>query len=232
MTGAIRQLPLALKLRQGKDFAGFVGAAADLLPLLQSLAAGEGGQVYLYGEAGTGKSHLLEAAVAEVERQGGRACLLSAPLLKELPPSALAGMEAGIRLLALDDVDAVAGRPEWEEALFHLYNRCQQERVALLFAARHPPRQAGFGLPDLMTRLGAGPVVSLSLPDDAGLMRLLQQQARARGLDVGEELAQFLLKRAPRQPAALAQLMDKLDQAALADGRRLSIPFVKQCLGW
>lgn len=233
MSGALRQLPLALKLRQGKDFAGFVCAEdADLIPLLQSLSGGDIGQAYLYGEAGSGKSHLLEACVAQVEQRGARASLLSASLLKELPPAVLAGMEDGLCLLALDDVDALAGRPEWEEALFHFYNRCRAQQVALLFAGRLSPRQAGFGLPDLTTRLGAGPVLCLALPDEAGLMRLLQQQARDRGLQLSEELAQFMLKRAPRQPAALAQLMERLDQAALADGRRLSIPFVKQWLGW
>lgn len=233
MPSSLKQLPLALKFRQGKDFAGFVCApTSPLLPLLQSLAAGEQEQAYLYGEAGTGKSHLLEACVAEVERQGKRACLLSASLLKELSPAVLNGMEAGLSLLALDDVEALAGRPEWEEALFHLYNRCREAQVTLLFGARHAPRQAGFGLPDLMTRLGAGPVLCLELPDEADLARLLRQQARAHGLEVGDELVQFLLKRAPRQPAALAQLLERLDQAALADGRRLSIPFVKQCLGW
>jgi DnaA family protein len=225
------QLPLALKLRQGKCFDNFVSSQPELLLLLQALADGEQTQLYLHGIAGTGKSHLLEACVVQVESQGKGACLFSAPLLHELAPSVLEGMES-FSLLAIDDVDALAGHTEWENALFHLYNRVYQEGGRLLFAARQAPRHAGFQLPDLVTRLGAGPVMSLAMPDENALMKLVKLSAQAKGLFVEADLARFLISRAPRQPAALESMLEQLDHASLATQRRLTIPFVKQQFGW
>lgn len=231
--GVAQQLPLALKLRRGKTFADFVvGEQPDVLPLLRALVHGQQHQVYLYGSESTGKSHLLEACTRELEDKGKRACLLSATLLKELPPAALTGLEAGASLVAIDELDVLAGQPEWEEALFHLYNRAREQGVPLLFAGQSSPRQAGFTLADLRSRLGAGPVVRLSAPNEDTLQKILLLQAKARGMRLSPDVAAYILKRAERQPAALTQLMDQLDEAALADGRRLTIPFIKQQLGW
>lgn len=227
-----KQLPLALKVRQGKTFANFASAAdSPLLALLDALSRGEAGQACLHGAAGTGKSHLLEAAVTQAETLGRTACLLAAGSLAGLSPALLEGMD-GFSLVAIDDVDALAGHSDWEEALFHLYNRVREAQGSLLFAARLPPRQTGFRLPDLLTRLGAGPVLAVELPDDESLKRLIRRQASARGLEMGEALASYLVTHAPRQPAALERLLEQLDQAALAESRRLTIPFVRQQLGW
>lgn len=229
----VEQLPLALKLRHGKLLDSFVAAEQSaVLPLLESLLGGDCDQAYLHGAAGTGKSHLLEACVGLAEARGVRAWWVSVRQLRSMPPEVFDNMEADIGFLALDDIDVLAGDAGWEEALFHLYNRMRAQEVTLLFSGTCAPRQAGFTLPDLGTRLGAGPVVALSLPDEDGLMQMVQQQAAERGLEVGHELAQYLVTRAPRHPAQLLELLEKLDHAALAGKRRLTIPFVKQQLGW
>lgn len=226
------QLPLALKVRQGKDLSAFISSQQpELLPLLDALLAAQERQMYLYGASGCGKSHLLEACVSQLERLGESACLVSAALLRELSPEVFDGME-GYALLAIDDVDQLAGQPEWEEALFHLYNRCLEAGGRLLFAAQQAPRQGGFQLADLVSRLGAGPVLNIKLPDENGLVALLQTRAKASGLTMSMELARYMVARASRQPNALIELVERLDRAALADKRRLTIPFVRQQLDW
>ncbi len=231
LTSAPAQLPLALKLRQGNDFKSFIDNGDDsLLPLLSHLSQGsENGQAFLYGAEGCGKSHLLEACVIAAEVVGRRAGLLSGEMLASLPINVLDGMTE-FDLLLVDDVHRLASSPAWEEALFHLYNRCVQAGHSIIFAAQHAPRQCGFQLPDLITRLGAGPVIALNELDEKGLVQLLQQQASALGLDLQDEVAHYLLRRLPRQPAILKEKLNVLDQAALAQSRRLTIPFVKQQL--
>lgn len=226
------QLPLAIALKPERGFDEFIWPTADTLqPFLKALAKGEAQQGFIHGLPGTGKSHLLEATIDAAEKAGRRACLLSASALVSLPTQAVEGIEQ-FDLVAIDDVDKLAGHADWQETVFHLYNRMQAKGSGMLFSSLSSPQQSGIELKDLQSRLGAGAVFGLFLLDDEGLMHFLFQQARSRGLVLTEELARYLVMRAPRQPSALAAIMQRLDIASLADQRRLTIPFVKQQLNW
>ena len=226
------QLPLALRLREGMDFEAFLPPAGAEVAVarVRSLARGEepGGQVWLRGAPGSGRTHLLEAAVREA---GGGASLLPGEELAQLPADVFEGLE-GLSLLALDDVEALAGHRTHEEALFHLYNRCRDSGTALLFAAAAAPGDCGFALPDLASRLAAGPVFRLPELEDAELAGLFRLRARRRGLIVGEREAAWLVRRCERRAAAVVDLLEWLDREALARGRRLTTPFVKELTGW
>lgn len=225
------QLPLALHLREGMDFSSFVTPPGGdvVVERLRTMAAGDqGGQAWLHGAQGSGRTHLLEATV---HAAGAGASLLPAAELSGLSPEVLDGMES-LRLLALDDVDELAGRPEWEEALFHVYNRCLESGTILLFSAGGAPVESGFALADLVSRFSAGPVFRLPRLDDAGLAELFRLRARRRGLNPGEDVARYLVSRCQRSPSELVALLDRLDGQALIRGRRLTIPFVKEELGW
>lgn len=218
------QLPLALRLRASSSLASFIaGDNQLLLAALISLSQEEVGQLYLWGESGSGRSHLLEAKVRET---GNAGCFLAAPELLALSPEVLEGLEQ-FSLVAIDDIDLLAGQPHWEEALFHLYNRLQQVGGSLLVSAQQPPNDAGFQLPDLTSRLAAGPVWRLLPLAESGLLELIGQRGRAMGLEVGDEVARYLLSRSVRSAGAIASLLQELDRLAMAHQRRLTIPFIR-----
>lgn len=226
------QLPLALRVREGLTLDSFVvGSNGPAVALLASLAAGEPGQLFLHGEPGSGRTHLLSAAVVAAEQAGRRACLLPAAELAPLPPALLEDFDS-FDLVAVDDLQHVAGVRAWEEALFHLYNRLMAAGRVLICTADRPPTQCGVQLPDLSSRLAAGPVFALHGLSDDDLAALLQQRAAARGLRLGEGVASFIIHRGQRSPAALLATLNRLDEHALARQRRLTIPLVKEALGW
>jgi DnaA family protein len=229
---ARQQLPLNLKPRSEQGFDAFV-VGDNRVPVsrLQALAAGESGQIYLAGATGFGKSHLLNAAVSRALENGIQACLLPGRELTGLPPSVLEGMEQ-FTLLALDDLDSLTGHAEWEEALFHLYNRMRQAGGTLLLAASGAPRNLGLGLPDLMTRLAAGEVYRLKPLGESGLTALLRQRAGERGLRMPDDVARYILLRHGRSAPALVECLERLDQAAWVAKRPLTVPFVREVMGW
>ncbi len=225
------QLPLALRFPDAARLENFVERGnEEALAILAGLTPGAGPRaVYLWGEGGVGKTHLLQAMCAAADA-GAAACLPLAALVRDFPPSVLEGLETRA-LLCLDDVPAVAGRADWEQALFVLYNRARDAGAHLLFTGRQAPAALSIELPDLRSRLLWDLVLHLKPLDDTGRGQALQRRARWRGLELPDDVAWFLLHRCSRSLQDLMYLLEHLDTASLASGRRLTIPFVKQALG-
>ena len=224
------QLPLALRYPPDQRFETWLGAPATLAQL-RALASGEAGDaLYLQGGSGSGKTHLLLAACAAAEAGGASANYLSLARVRGRARAALQGIEqAG--LVALDDLDAVAGDREDEIALFDLHNRARDAGSGLIYAARDVPAALPLVLPDLRSRLVQCTLLGLRMLDDVGRAEVLRQRAAARGLQFDEAALDWLLRRHSRDLSDLGMLFERLDQASLAAQRRLTVPFLRQVLG-
>ena len=225
------QLPLGLELRDSARFDGFfAGPNREAVDSLLLAAAGQGESlVYIAGPAGMGKTHLLQAACHHAAGNRRASTYLPMQQLFELAPAVLEGMEQ-MDLVCLDDVQLMAGDEAWEHGLFNLFNRLREAGGSLLVAGEQRPGLTGFCLPDLVSRLGWGVTYVLRPLDDADMLAALSCRAAGRGLELPEEAASFLLKRIPRDPASVFNLLDRLDEASMIEQRRLTIPFVKSVL--
>jgi len=116
-----------------------------------------------------------------------------------LAPQALEGFER-FDLVCLDELEALPATPEWQEALLHLYNRVLDSGGHLLIASQTPPAAQNWALADLASRLRALPVVQLALPGMKIAMRCSLPRASSRGLILPDEVAGYILKRAPGIP--------------------------------
>lgn len=219
------QLPLAITWRDQATFANF--HSAYNAQLVESLRAGNEQLTFLWGEEGCGKSHLLQA----VCQDSGKDTPVYLPVdeLLELQPAVLESMES-MNPICIDDVQLVAGKKEWEEALFHLFNRVRDLAKRMIVSANAPPNNLNLQLPDLATRLGWGAVYQVKPLNDEGKKSVLQQRATNRGLQLPDEVIEFVLRRSVRDTNSLFELLDRLDVASLVEQRKLTIPFVKQYL--
>ncbi|WP_374247568.1 DnaA regulatory inactivator Hda [Thermomonas sp.] len=224
------QLPLALRAPPDQRFNRYVQAPAGLLAQLRTLAQARARSgVYLHGVHATGKTHLLLASCAEAQATGRPAAYLSLRGLRGRVQAAVDGLElAG--LLALDDVDAIAGNRDDEVALFDLHNRLHDAGRGLLYAASAVPDALPLVLPDLRSRLAQCARWALPVLDDGGRAELLRQRAAARGLEFDEAALEWLLRRASRDLGSLTAIFERLDRASLAAQRRLTVPFLRQVL--
>lgn len=227
------QLPLGISLRDDATFANFfAGDNAEVVAQLQRMAAGQGDtSLYVWGKAGAGCSHLLQAACHSVQENGGNSVYLPMDELVDYSPAVFESLEA-LPLVCLDNCQVLAGKAEWEEALFHLFNRMRAAEQRLVIAADAPPAQVGFVLPDLLSRLKWGFVYQLEAMDDDFKIQALKLRAANRGMELNDEVARYLLNRAPRDMHALFAVLEQLDKASLQAQRRLTIPFVKQEMHW
>lgn len=228
------QLVLGVRLRDDARFDNFHGdrnqdAASRLLSVFRQPAGLP--VVVVCGDSDTGKSHLLQAVCHHAEAQGQSAVCISIAELEPFGPEALAGLDA-MDIVALDDLDRVAGKEDWEEAVFHLYNRLHDGGHTLVVSLSEVAGSLPFVLPDLVSRLHHGFTVQLGIYRDDDRLKILMARAEQRGLTMTDEVAGFIMRRAPRRLGDLLGILDTLDENSLRAQRRLTIPFVKTVMQW
>ncbi|MDJ0750329.1 MAG: DnaA regulatory inactivator Hda [Woeseiaceae bacterium] len=224
----MNQLALPLQLADHAVFASFLAADNDtLVAALVDLSGGSTGQgCWLWGAAATGKTHLLQAVC---DAAGDHAAYLPLDMLRAAGPGILEGLESR-DLVCIDDIDLVAGDDEWERALFSFYNALHETGGQLVVAAAATPRETGFSLADLASRMSKLPVFQLRALTEEQRVAALQLRARHRGLELPDDTAAFMLRRSRRDMASLYDLLDRLDHESLKAKRRLTIPFVRGVL--
>lgn len=234
MNRAPAQLPLGVGLRDDATFGNYYPGAHNA-PLVEQLSRqlSQEGEPYLYlwGATGTGRSHLLQAACHQASDQDVRALYLPLADLGHFPPLMLEDIER-LDLVAIDDLECVVGRKRWEEGLFHAFNRLRDAGKRLVIAANASPRQLPVLLPDLASRLTWGMTFHVQPLDDDGRLAALKLRAEMRGMELPDDVARYILHRGPRQLSELCRSLETLDRASLSAKRKLTIPFVKQALGW
>jgi DnaA family protein len=185
--------------------------------------------LFVHGAVGTGKSHLLIAACRALMETGQDARYVSLASLPAPRAEAIASIAAG-GFIAIDDVQAIAGEREAERALFDLYNRARGAGARMLFAATASPSELGITLLDLVSRLSACTQCALRPLDDASRRAMLRLLAGRMGLKINDEVLDWWFARQPRDPVSLVALLQRIDRAALAAQRRVTIPFLRELL--
>lgn len=222
------QLPLNIRPRDDATFDNYV-----VRPRVRAVRLAVGGAVerllFIHGPDDGGKSHLLQAACHACD---GVALYLPMAAISDMAPTGLLDGVEHSALICLDDLQAVAGDGEWERALFNLYNAVQSVGARLVIAANAPPAALAIAMPDLRSRLASMLVYSVPSPDDEERQTILIARARRRGLAMPVEVARYIGHRAGRSLGDLMTVLEELDRASLTYQRALSIPFVRQVMGW
>jgi DnaA family protein len=226
----MRQLTLGVQLKERATFASFLTARnGELVAHLRQVADTlPGGATWLAGPHTAGKSHLLQAVCAATSPEK-RAAYLPLESLLPFGPGALEGAER-LDLACYDDVQVIAGLPDWERCLFALWQHALETGTTMVFAARESPSQVAYTLPDLKSRLSSSTVFAVRELDEAEQLEALELRARLRGFDLPAETARFLQRRFPRDMRSLCEVLDTLDDAAFAAQRRITVPFIRQIL--
>jgi DnaA family protein len=206
-----------------QTFATFVaGANERALTAVRELAAAGGPDrfVYLFGSDGSGRTHLLHAAVAAAKEGGANAVLANVRLLRE-------ATLAETVLVAVDDVHALDA--DAQVALFDLYNARRAGNGGMLLAGDRAPRDLDVR-EDLRTRIGAMLAFELHPLTDAERAEALGAYAARRHMTLDDAVIDYLLARVSRDLRALTALVDRIDRTALEKRRAVTVPLVREVL--
>ena len=221
------QLTLRMRVDRDASLDNFrVRASLQLLEAkVLDLLSGRGEALFLWGPEGVGKSHLLQAISRSL---GAQALYLPLSEIIQFPADAVLDGVSESRVVLFDDVHLVSGRPDWQEALFHTYNRLKTGDVLQIYSATKAPAGMVDILPDLRSRWSELGVYHMPAYSEAELGEVLRFRAGRRGLKLSDEVVSYILARAPRSTSALMVLLEKLDQAAMAQGRSITIPLLNE----
>jgi DnaA family protein len=227
----VAQIPMNFAPADNIAFESFFpGGNEVVVQALREICDGNGPVcLYLWGADGSGKTHLLQAACRQVSEDGAKSLYLPLDRAGQFTVEVLEGLES-MQLVCLDDIQSIARRGNWQEAVFHLFNRIHDSSGHLVIAGSAAPAHQGFTLPDLASRLGSGPVFHLQVLDDEGKQQALMQRARIRGINLSNEVTGYLMKHYPRDMQFLFDFLDTLDTASLIDQRRITVPYIKELL--
>lgn len=235
------QIPLSFKSRRNASFEDFVignnqlayASAKDFLqchendnttnsPLSRRF-------LYLKGDSGSGKTLLLHAVCNHARSLGKVVIYLPLRHLisqRGTPPADFRGVD----LLCLDDLDALTGEPQWQEAVFHYLNQMRSQAAYVMLAGRQGPGNLKIELADLHSRLAWGEVSGLKVLADYDKKLVLQQHARSQGAEVPDEVLNYLLKYAKRDMKSLLRVLSLLQQKAFSAKRATTVPLLREVL--
>ncbi len=206
----------------------FSGPNADALNHLRLWTAGGTRApvpTYLWGETGSGKTHLLQAVHQALAEQGLSAGWLDSHSWR--PPEFSEDWAA----VLMDDVHLYSA--EQQHTAFNWFVNALSPGSGgprwVLAAGQWPPADLQLR-DDLRTRLGWGHVYGLKVLDEPERRAVLRQEADARGLFLSDEVMGYMLSRFSRDLGSLMQLLDHLDHYALQTQRALTIPLVRAML--
>lgn len=239
MSESPRQLGLAISLRDEARFSNFHsqrGANDEALSYLSSLVSNRGNagllaqNLLLWGEAASGLSHLLQAVCNDFVSRKFQVQYLPLSVLLDYSPNDICDGLADCDLVCIDDIHLIKGHRPWQESVFVLFNQLRDANKCFVCAAHTSPSELPIELADLRSRLLSGTVFHIKALDELGLKSAFKQRASDRGMELSEEVVNFIYHRAPRSTHFLFNFLDKLDQQSLAEKRKVTIPFVREML--
>lgn len=216
-----RQLLLGLRPEGAPTFDNFVGSANhELLQRLRELDGSE--RIYLWGENGSGRSHLLAAIAADAHARGRTVAATDAANVDGAALQLVSGA-----MLLVDDIDRLT--PAGQSALFRIFNAAREQHWGLVLTGPVPPLQLALR-EDLRTRIGQTLIYEIKSLSDDEKAAALRYYADQRGLPLDDAVVRYLLQHGRRELPSLVKTLDRLDQISLARQRPPTLPLLRELM--
>ncbi|MCR9213503.1 MAG: DnaA/Hda family protein [Proteobacteria bacterium] len=215
------QIPLNFPLRPASGREDFLVAPAneEAIAWIDKWPDWPTGFLVIKGPAGCGKTHLAHVW----QKQTGARILTP----KDLDTCSIEDIaELTLTPLVMEDMGGKIN----DDAFFHLFNMLTEKKQSLLMTTTKRVKKWKVKLPDLKSRLGTVPVAKVQQPDDQLFAALIVKHISDRQLAVEPDVVQYLVMRLERSFAEVRRFIALVDAKALAGGRKITKPFIRELL--
>jgi DnaA-homolog protein len=225
------QIPLPLSFDKRFSFSNYIADNAGYIVKHLTELFDETGEslIGLCGGVDSGKTHLLNGCAHYARDSKIPFHLFDAQQLVQVKAKNFGEFPEG-SVIGVDNLDLLAGNRAWEEQFYQMINRVKSGELRLVFSLSRMPRDTGFRLPDLKSRLMWGLLITLQPVDDLQLESILQKRAKLLGLKISEDALSYLLSHFSRKLSDQMELLYKLDHISLSSQRKITIPLIKQSI--
>ena len=223
------QIPLPLFFDRRFSLQNYISPEADYIVSQLTGLFDETGEsmIGLWGGTDSGKTHLLNACAHYARDCRIAFHLFDGSQMAEAKPGNFSEFPAGA-VIGVDNLDLLAGNRDWEEQFYQLINRVREGQLRFMFTLSRQPRDTGFRLPDLKSRLMWGLLIALKAPNDQQLERILRLRAQLLGLKLGKDALLYLLNHYSRRVSAQMDLLYRLDHASLSSKRKVTVALIRE----
>lgn len=230
-----RQFTLAIDHPHRQTLDTFVpGANLELLQALRRIGSEFSGY-WIFGDVGSGRSHLLRGCCLAARQDDVSVNYVGCEdFAHHREGLAVALSHAGQygQLVAIDDIGAIIGDASLEQQLLAVYQRLLADGGRLIITHTSPAQALQFATADLASRMRSLQHFQILPLSDADKMQLLRRRAEHRGYELSQPVLDYWLARGPRDLGALLIDLETLDNASLTQQKKVTIPLLKQVLGY
>ena len=228
-----KQLIFPFQINQKASFESFFCSPnnAELISRLSDIVISKNAdELIINGAEGSGKSFLMQAICNELSSSGKQFAFM--PMNKAINM----GVEifqnlASLDAVCIDDLQLILSKEEWEAALFHLINECQQSNCSLVLSFGGTQSLEGSTqLPDLLSRIKRMEYMTLQAVQDEFLNQALDFVSQQLDINLEKAELEFLLKHQTREFSLLVDNLIALDKQAASLKRKITIPLIKETL--
>ena len=224
----LSQIPLTFKTHAQKTFNEFmVGDNQRLLDSLQSFLKSSESIFYIWGETGSGKSHVLEAYTQLLQKQDESAVIINPIDMNERVNVSLIEM---FDVVCIDQVEDIIANKKLEEALFFWINEVRQAHKKIILSSRVSNQSQQWQLPDLKSRLISGRTYEIIALNRHQALEVFVRQATQRGIVIDAKTLKFLQNNCSMEMKFLSELLNQLDEVTLIQKKQVTIPLLKKIL--
>ena len=223
------QLPLPLSFDKRFSLDNYIADNAPYVRQNLTALVDETGEtlIGLWGDSDAGKTHLLNACAHYARDCSIQFNLFDALQLEQAKADNFSELPEG-SVLGVDNLDLLAGNRAWEEQFYQVVNRVKAGELRFVFSLSRQPRDIGFRLPDLKSRLMWGLLISLQAPGDEEVEHILKTRARLLGLQMSDEVCKYLLSHFSRKLSDQMRLLYELDHVSMSKQRKITIPLIRE----
>ena len=198
--------------------------------------------LFVYGEVGLGKTHLIQAIATHIMQHSGKTkikvlYISSEKFTNELINSIKDGSTAAFRekyrsvdVLLIDDIQFLAGKERTQEEFFHTFNTLYEAGKQIVITSDRPPKNITTLEERLISRFEWGLTTDIQAPDYETRIAILRKKAQSENLNVPDEIIDFIADKIPSNIRQLEGALTKLTAYSVLTKKDLSVPLTREIL--